>query len=164
MPGRAKKVWILNGPNLGLLGIREPALYGRETLASIERRLVKLGATLGLDVECFQTNHEGALIDRLIVAMDAAQGVVLNPGGLTHTSWALADTMRAVTVPVVEVHLTNLYARGSARSVSLSGEAAAGVIMGFGARSYELGLHELAARLKSSGARSAPSAARGGRG
>jgi len=149
----AKKVWVLNGPNLGLLGIREPALYGKETLASIDRRLVKLGAELGLAVECFQTNHEGALIDRLIVAMDTVDGVVLNPGGLTQTSWSLADTMRAVTVPVVEVHLTNLYARGSARSVSIPAAAAAGVIMGFGARSYELGLHELAARLKAVGAR-----------
>jgi len=144
----AKKVWVLNGPNLGLLGVREPDLYGRETLASIERRLVKLGQEIGLSVECFQTNHEGALIDRLIVAMDAVDGVVLNPGGLTHTSWSLADTIRAVKVPVVEVHLTNLYARGAARAVSVPASAAAGVIMGFGARSYELGLRELAARLK----------------
>jgi 3-dehydroquinate dehydratase-2 len=158
-----KKVWVLNGPNLSLLGRREPALYGRETLASIERRLVKLGAELGMTVECFQTNHEGALIDRLIVAMDAVQGVVLNPGGLTHTSASLAATLRAVTVPVVEVHLTNLYARGSAFSVSLTGAAAAGVIMGFGARSYELGLRELAARLAPSGARR-PAAARRRRG
>jgi 3-dehydroquinate dehydratase-2 len=150
---RRKKVWVLNGPNLSLLGVREPALYGKETLASIDRRLVKLGAELGLDVECYQTNHEGALIDRLIVAMEAADGVVLNPGGLTHTSWSLADTMRAVKVPVVEVHLTNLYARGAARAVSVPAAAAAGVIMGFGARSYELGLRELASRLKSKPAR-----------
>lgn len=160
---RSRKVWVLNGPNLDLLGIREPALYGRETLASIDRRLVKLGKELGLDVECFQSNHEGALIDRLVVAMDAVDGVVLNPGGLTHTSWSLADTMRAVTVPVVEVHLTNLYARGEARSVSVTGAAAAGVIMGFGARSYELGLRDLAARLGAPGARG-PAGARGRRG
>jgi len=143
----AKKVWVLNGPNLGLLGIREPELYGRETLASIERRLVKLGQEIGLSVECFQTNHEGALIDRLIVAMDAVDGVVLNPGGLTHSSHSLAATLRAVTIPVVEVHLTNLYARGAAMAMSITGAAAAGVIMGFGARSYELGLRDLAARL-----------------
>jgi len=145
---KGRKVWVLNGPNLGLLGIREPALYGKETLPSIDRRLVKLGAELGLDVECFQTNHEGALIDRLIVAMDTVDGVVLNPGGLTHTSFSLADTMRAVRIPVVEVHLTNLYARGAERAVSVTGAAAAGVIMGLGARSYELGLRELAARLR----------------
>jgi 3-dehydroquinate dehydratase II len=146
----AKTVWVLNGPNLGLLGTREPHLYGKETLASIDRRLKKLGTTLGLDVECFQTNHEGALIDRLIVAMNATHGCVINPGGLTHTSMALAATIRAITVPVVEVHLTNLFARGADYSVSLTGAAASGVIMGFGARSYELGLHELASRIRSS--------------
>ncbi len=149
----AKTVWVLHGPNLNLLGKREPGLYGKETLESIDRRLKKLGLTLGLTVECFQTNHEGALIDRLVVAMDAARGCLINPGGLSHTSIALADTMRAMTVPVVEVHLTNLYARGESRSVSLTGASASGVIMGFGARSYELGLHELAARLKPPGAR-----------
>ncbi len=145
-----RKVWVLNGPNLDLLGIREPALYGKETLASIDRRLVTLGEELGLAVECFQTNHEGALIDRLIVAMKATRGCVINPGGLSHTSMALAATLRAVTIPVVEVHLTNLYARGGAFAVSLTGADAAGVIMGFGARSYELGLRELAARLRPS--------------
>jgi len=160
---KSAKVWVLNGPNLGLLGIREPALYGKETLAAIDRRLVKLGEEIGLKVECFQTNHEGALIDRLIVAMDAVDGVVLNPAALTHTSEALADTIRAVTVPVVEVHLTNLYARGEARSVSMTAAGAAGVIMGFGARSYELGLRELAARLKPSLARR-PTGGRGRRG
>jgi len=156
-------VWVLHGPNLDLLGKREPSLYGKETLESIDRRLKSLGEELGLGVECFQTNHEGALIDRLIVAMDAARGCLINPGGLSHTSLALADTMRAMTVPVVEVHLTNLYARGEARSVSVTGASAAGVIMGFGARSYELGLRELAARLSPSGARR-PSGSRGRRG
>jgi len=145
-----RTVWVLHGPNLDLLGSREPDLYGRENLESIDRRLKKLGEELGLGVECFQTNHEGALIDRLIVAGKAAHGCLINPGGFSHTSVALADTMRAMTVPVVEVHLTNLYARGTARSVSLTGASASGVIMGFGARGYELGLRELAARLKSS--------------
>jgi 3-dehydroquinate dehydratase-2 len=93
------------------------------------------------------------LIDRLIVAMETAHGCLINPGGLTHTSVALADTIRAMTVPVVEVHLTNLYARGAARSVSLTGASATGVIMGFGPRSYELGLRELAMQLKPGKAR-----------
>ncbi len=146
-------VWVLHGPNLDLLGTREPALYGKETLASIDRRLVALGRELGLEVECFQTNHEGALIDRLIVAMKASRGCLINPGGFTHTSVALADTMRAMTIPVVEVHLTNLYAREEWRRRSLTGAAAAGVIMGFGARSYELGLHELHSRLRGSSTR-----------
>jgi 3-dehydroquinate dehydratase-2 len=143
----AKDVWVLHGPNLGLLGRREPALYGRETLESLDRRLAATGAELGLRVTSFQTNHEGALIDRLIVAMDAADGCLLNPGGLSHTSVALADTLRAMTIPVVEVHLTNLYAREPMRAASLTGAAASGVIMGFGGRSYELGLHALAGLL-----------------
>jgi 3-dehydroquinate dehydratase-2 len=143
----AKTVWVLHGPNLNLLGSREPGLYGKETLASIDKRLRKLGEELGLTVECFQTNHEGALIDRLMIADGATGGCLINPGGLSHTSVALADTMRASSVPIIEVHLTNLYARAD-RSVSLTGAAASGVVMGFGARSYELGLRELAARLK----------------
>ena len=143
-----RTAWVLHGPNLGLLGRREPELYGKETLKALDKRLRALGETLGLEVECFQTNHEGALIDRLIVAMDAAHGCLINPGGLSHTSVALADTMRAMTIPVVEVHLTNLYAREAPRTVSLTGAAAQGVIMGFGARSYELGLRDLAFRLK----------------
>jgi len=143
----AKDVWVLHGPNLGLLGRREPGLYGRETLETLDRRLVQLGGTLGLRVTAYQTNHEGALIDRLIVAMDAADGCLLNPGGLTHTSVALSDTLRAMTIPVVEVHLTNLYAREPHRAASLTGAAASGVIMGFGGRSYELGLHALAGML-----------------
>ncbi len=149
----ARAVWVLHGPNLGLLGARETRLYGRETLASIDSRLAKLGKELGLEVASFQTNHEGALIDRLIVAMDAVHGVLLNPGALSHTSIALADTIRAMTVPVVEVHLTNLYAREPERMRSLTGAAAAGVIMGFGARGYELGLRELASRLQATSTR-----------
>lgn len=143
----AREVWVLHGPNLGLLGRREPALYGRQTLASIDKRLVSLGEALGLRVSTFQTNHEGALIDRLIVAMDAVDGVVLNPGALSHTSVALADTLRMMTIPVVEVHLTNLYAREPQRAVSLTAAAARGVIMGLGGASYELGLHALASLL-----------------
>ncbi|HMI32021.1 MAG TPA: type II 3-dehydroquinate dehydratase [Candidatus Limnocylindrales bacterium] len=144
----ARTVWVLHGPNMDLLGTREPDLYGKQTLKSIDRGLKKLGEELGLGVECFQTNHEGALIDRLIVAMGTVDGCLINPGGLTHTSWALADTIRSISVPVVEVHLTNLYARGAARSVSLTATSASGVIMGFGAQSYELGLRALASRLK----------------
>jgi 3-dehydroquinate dehydratase-2 len=141
----AREVWVLHGPNLGILGRREPKLYGREGLAAIDKRLVKLGTALGLRVECFQTNHEGALIDRLAAAMDAADGCLLNPAALSHTSLAVADTMRAMTIPVVEVHLTNLYARDPERHVSLTGAAAGGVVMGFGPLSYDVGLQALAA-------------------
>lgn len=143
----AKDVWVLHGPNLGLLGRREPALYGRETLESIDRRLETLGRELGLRVAAFQTNHEGALIDRITVAMDEADGCLINPAALTHTSLALADAIRAVTIPVVEVHMTNLYAREPERQVNLTGGAAHGIVMGFGPRSYDLGLRALASLL-----------------
>jgi 3-dehydroquinate dehydratase-2 len=141
----AREIWVLHGPNLGLLGRREPKLYGREGIAAVDKRLAVLGKTLGLRVECFQTNHEGALIDRLIAAMDAADGCLLNPAALSHTSLAVADTLRAMTIPVVEVHLTNLYARDPERHISITGGASGGVVMGFGPLSYELGLRALAA-------------------
>jgi len=148
MPSRSRDVWVLHGPNLGLLGRREPELYGRNALAAIDRRLRDLGEELGLTVTSFQTNHEGALIDRLTVAMDEADGCLLNPAAFTHTSLALADTLRSVTIPVVEVHLTNLYARERERQTSLTGSAVRGVIMGLGTMSYELGLRALDALLR----------------
>lgn len=143
----AKEVWVLHGPNLGLLGRREPDLYGTNALADLDARLEALGEELGMNVTCFQTNHEGALIDRLTVAMDEADGCLLNPAALSHGSLAIADALRSITIPVVEVHLTNLYARDPERRFSLTGSAAAGVIMGFGPGSYELGLHALAAMI-----------------
>jgi 3-dehydroquinate dehydratase II len=149
----AREIWVLHGPNLGLLGRRERAVYGTGTLASLDRRLARVGEALGLRVSSFQTNHEGALIDRLVVAMDAVDGCLVNPGGLSHTSVALADTIRAMTIPVVEVHLTNVFAREPFRAPSLTGAAAHGVIMGFGGGSYELGLHALAGLLGARGRR-----------
>jgi len=144
---RTRDVWVLHGPNLNLLGRREPKIYGRDTLAKIDARLVALGAELGLRVASFQSNHEGALIDRLQIAAEEADGVVFNPGAFTHTSLALADTLRAVTIPVVEVHLSNLYARDHARQTNLTAPAVTGVVMGFGPQSYELALRALHARL-----------------
>ncbi|HEU4725104.1 MAG TPA: type II 3-dehydroquinate dehydratase [Candidatus Eisenbacteria bacterium] len=144
----AQDVWVLHGPNLNLLGRREPKIYGRDTLAAIDERLAALGEELGLRVTSFQSNHEGALIDRLQIAMDEADGVVLNAGALTHTSMAIGDTLRAMTIPVVEVHLSNLYARERERQTNLTAAAAAGVIMGFGPVGYELALRALAARFR----------------
>ena len=149
----ARDVWVLHGPNLGILGRREPRLYGKVSLASIDDRLVELGLELGLSVATFQTNHEGALVDRLTVAMDEVDGCLLNPAALSHGSLALADTLRSMTIPVVEVHLTNLYARERDRQTSLTGGAVAGVIMGFGPASDELGLHALAAMIAPARAR-----------
>jgi 3-dehydroquinate dehydratase-2 len=152
----ARDVWILHGPNLNLLGRREPKIYGRETLAAIDARLASLGEELGLRVTSFQSNHEGALIDRLQIAMEEADGVVLNAGALTHTSMGLGDALRAMAIPVVEVHLSNLYARERERQVNLTASAAEGVIMGFGPVGYELALRALAARFR-------PRRARGGK-
>ena len=144
----AKEVWVLHGPNLGLLGRREPELYGKDALAGIDKRLAALGRELSLNVTSFQTNHEGALIDRLTIAMDEADGCLLNPAAFTHTSLALADALRSISIPVVEVHLTNLYARDKDRQQNLTGAAVRGVIMGLGTMSYELGLRALHALLK----------------
>jgi 3-dehydroquinate dehydratase-2 len=142
------QIWVIHGPNLNLLGRREPAIYGRVTLARIDEKLAALGEELGLRVTSFQSNHEGALIDRLQIAMEEADGVILNGGALTHTSMALGDTLRAMTIPVVEVHLSNLYAREPERQTSLTAPAAAGVVMGFGPIGYELALRALRERLR----------------
>jgi 3-dehydroquinate dehydratase II len=161
----SREVWVLHGPNLGLLGRREPGLYGRETLETIDRRLADLGESLGLRVQSFQTNHEGALVDRLTIAMDEVDGLLLNPAALSHMSLALTDALRAITIPVVEVHMTNLYAREE-RRISLTASAVRGVIMGFGPSSYDLGLRALAGMLergrgRSVGARGVPRARNG---
>ncbi len=135
---------VLHGPNLNLLGTREPEVYGRVTLDEVNRRLESLAAELGCEVECMQSNHEGVLIDALHGAGSRAHGVLLNPGGLTHTSVALRDAVSAIRVPVVEVHLSNIHARETFRRVSTVSGAALGVVQGFGADSYLLGLRALA--------------------
>lgn len=138
------KILIVHGPNLDRLGRREPAIYGEETLADIDARLVSLGAVLGADVVSFQSNWEGAIIDRVHAAADqGVAGIVINPGGLTHTSVALRDALLAVVIPFVEVHLSNVHAREPFRRHSYLSDVAVGVVCGFGAESYELGLRGL---------------------
>jgi len=142
------KILVLHGPNLNLLGTREPEVYGSMTLSDIDNKLKELGKELGVDVKSLQSNHEGALIDALHDARTWANGVVFNPGGYTHTSIALRDTISAIQIPVIEVHLSNVYAREEFRHVSMISAVCKGKITGFGWRSYMLGLRALVDGLK----------------
>ncbi len=137
------KVLILHGPNLNLLGEREPDIYGSMTLQQIDQRLVQLGRELGAEIRTAQSNREGVLIDTLQEARTWAQGVVFNPGGYTHTSVALRDTILAIQIPVIEVHISNVYAREHFRHASLISPVCRGKIVGLGWRSYELALRAL---------------------
>ncbi len=138
------KILILHGPNLNLLGTREPEVYGTMTLEDINTKLVELGKSQGMEITCLHSNHEGELIDALQDARTWANGVVFNPGGYTHTSIALRDAISAIQIPVIEVHLSNVYAREEFRHVSMISAVCTGKIVGLGWRSYTLGLQALA--------------------
>jgi 3-dehydroquinate dehydratase-2 len=141
VPGLRPHVLVLHGPNLNLLGSREPKHYGLATLDDINRALVARGDAAGAEVETFQHNHEGALIDRIHqAARDHVDFIVINPAGYTHTSVALRDALAAVAIPFVEVHLSNIYAREAFRHHSYFSDLAVGVISGLGAQGYELAL------------------------
>ena len=137
------KILVLHGPNLNLTGIREPEVYGSITLDEINSRLVKEGLDHGVEVVCRQSNHEGELIDMLHDARNWANGVVFNPGGFSHTSIALRDAVAAIGIPVIEVHMSNVYAREKFRHQSYISAVCKGKIVGFGWKSYLLGLSAL---------------------
>jgi len=149
------RILVLNGPNLNLLGAREPAIYGTTTLATLERQLEETAAGLGVQIDFFQSNHEGGLIDAVQGAVGRYQGVLINPGAFTHTSLALYDCLTGVGLPTVEVHLSNLHRREEFRQRSYTAAAAVGVIQGFGPLSYELGLRALVLHLKGAGSATA---------
>lgn len=142
------KILVLNGPNLNLLGTREPQLYGTTTLADIERALIAVGAELGVTVSCAQSNHEGALVDLVQAAHGGVDGILVNAGAYSHTSIAIKDALAAVAIPYAEVHLTNIYAREPERRHSTLSAGARAVVCGFGAAGYELALRGLVAALR----------------
>ena len=137
------RVLLLNGPNLNLLGQREPGLYGSLTLAAIETQLGQLAHELGVALECFQSNHEGELLDRIHAARGRTDGLLINAGAFTHTSIALRDALLGVALPFVELHLSNVHARESFRQHSYLADKALGVVCGFGPTSYSLALRGL---------------------
>ncbi|HKZ97888.1 MAG TPA: type II 3-dehydroquinate dehydratase [Hyphomicrobiaceae bacterium] len=139
----AKPVFVLNGPNLNMLGLREPAIYGRNTLADVQKLAEARAKTLGLAVDFRQSNHEGELVGWIQEAREKASGIILNAGSLTHTSIGLLDALAAAELPVVEVHLSNIFRRESFRHHSYISLGANGVICGLGAKGYELALEAM---------------------
>ena len=141
---------LLNGPNLNLLGQREPGIYGSGTLASIEERLRQEANAEGAELDCFQSNFEGALVERIHQAMGMSQGILINAGAYTHTSIALRDALLGVAIPFVELHLSNTHARENFRHRSLLADRAVGLVSGFGPMSYSLALQGLLHHLRQS--------------
>ena len=145
------RIVVVHGPNLNLLGTREPDVYGTETLAAIDDAMARFGAQMGVEVAAFQSNHEGALIDHIQREAATADGFVVNGGAYTHTSVALADALVGVARPFVEVHLSNVFSREGFRHHSYLAPRALGVVSGFGAHSYTMGLWALVEHLKERG-------------
>ena len=147
--GQDPRVLVLHGPNLNLLGTREPSIYGSTTLAEIDRALAARGRAAGVSVTCFQSNHEGALVDRIQqAARDRVGYVIINAGALTHTSVALRDALAAVAIPFIEVHVSNVFAREPFRHHSCLSDLAVGVICGLGPGSYAAALEHAIGRLR----------------
>jgi len=140
------EILVLNGPNLNLLGTREPHVYGATTLADVEAMLAADAAAAGVGLECFQSNHEGALIDRIHAARGRVDWIVINPGGLTHTSVALRDALAGVAIPFVEVHVSNVHKREPFRHHSYLSDIAEGVIAGLGVHGYRAALAFIVAK------------------
>ncbi len=143
-----KTIFILNGPNLNLLGKRETEIYGRETLGDVQTSCIRLAAELGLKLEFFQSNHEGEIIDQIHSAREKAQAVIINPGAFTHTSIAILDALNAFQGPVIEVHISNIHKRESFRHHSYVSGRADGVVVGFGTEGYSAALRRLSTLLK----------------
>jgi 3-dehydroquinate dehydratase-2 len=139
-----KRILVIHGPNLNMLGQREPEIYGNQSLEEINDQLLKLGAELNLVLETFQSNHEGEIVSRIHQAMDTCEGILINPAAYTHTSIAIRDALSLLDIPVVEIHLSNIYKREPFRHKSLIADIVAARISGFGAQGYLLALQGLA--------------------
>jgi len=146
--GKKMKLLVINGPNLNMLGIREPEKYGKSTLSDIEKELYAYSFELGIDIETFQSNTEGEIIDKIQQALGKFDGMLINAGGYTHTSVAIRDAISSVNLPCVEVHMTNIHAREEFRQKSLIAPVCIGQISGLGQNSYKLGLKALCDYLK----------------
>lgn len=142
------KILLINGPNLNMLGTREPEKYGNITLSDIESNLSNKAQALGVELESFQSNHEGEIIDKIQAAKDSFDGIIINAGGYTHTSVAIRDAISAVSIPTVEIHMTNIHAREEFRHTSLISGVAIAQVIGFGAKGYEFALEGLIEYLK----------------
>ncbi len=143
----AKPIYVLNGPNLNMLGLREPAVYGRESLSDVEKRAKERAKAVGLQIEFRQSNNEGELVTWIQEARDKAQGIILNAGAYSHSSIAILDALQAAELPVIEVHLSNIFRREEYRQHSFVSLAAKGVICGLGPKGYELALEAMAEML-----------------
>ena len=143
-----KTIFIINGPNLNLLGTREPEIYGYETLEDINSKLKEVAGKQGVDIKFFQSNIEGELINWLHRAMKEADGVVINPAGYSHTSLSLLDALKMVSIPIVEVHLSNIFAREECRHFSITAKGCDGIIAGLGVESYVLGLQYIIGKIR----------------
>ena len=149
MPPESLNILVIHGPNLNMLGTREPDIYGRATLAEIDSGLAAKAKEMACELESFQSNHEGELIDRIQQAMGSTDGILINPGGLTHSSVSLRDALASTGLPVLEVHLSNVFAREPFRHQSFISGIALGVISGLGARGYGVGLEALVEHIRS---------------
>ncbi|WP_168119260.1 type II 3-dehydroquinate dehydratase [Paenibacillus sp. HB172176] len=145
------RILVLNGPNLNMLGVREPGIYGVDTLQSIEQRLGEKADRLGVSIDFFQTNHEGEMIDRIHSAYEQQDGIIMNPGAWTHYSYGIRDALSTVNIPVIEVHLSNIHKREEFRHHSVIAPISLGQIVGLGAIGYELALDALHRKAQSDG-------------
>lgn len=152
MQGENMKVLVINGVNMNMLGIREPEKYGTMTLKDLEKELYAYSFELGIDLETYQSNHEGEIVEKIHSALNTADGIVINPGAYTHTSIAIRDALAAVNIPAVEIHMTNIHGREDFRHKSMIADVCTAQISGFGFNSYKLGLKGLVDFLKNDNA------------